>query len=416
MNKNLKLISALLTATLSMSIALTANATQPKNNQNTQSSQSNSVIKVSTVADLNNLRDRSNNGETFEGKTIILESDINITKDGTKNGEPVEFKTIFNQNAGFKGIFDGNGKTLHFNATNSNIFGTIGKEGVIKNLKITGRFEGDLDGAIMASSNSGTIDNCQMDVTAICTTTSVVGMCNNNSKHGTIQNCEVNGNFSTNDMSCTGICNLNWGTIKSCKVLGKLTNCINLTDKEYESFMVPETGGIASFNIGLIKNCQVEAELQSVYEGKFEGSAGGVVLTNNGLIENSTFSGTIAGEYSGGITSANYGIVKSCKAINAKIEGPRAAEFTSLNMWGDCKENEGKYSYEYDTYKAIQNQPLGVIDNCEFEGKVINSKPERTAAFENILNTINLVPQIINCKINGKDINRETDNWHKGDK
>ena len=150
MNKNLKLISALLAAMVSMSMAFTANATQPEKNQNTQSSQANSAIKVSTVADLNNLRDRSNNGETFEGKTIILENDINITKDGTKNGEPVEFKTIFNQNAGFKGIFDGNGKTLHFNATNSNIFGTIGKGGVIKNLKITGRFEGDLDGAIMA--------------------------------------------------------------------------------------------------------------------------------------------------------------------------------------------------------------------------------------------------------------------------
>ena len=424
MNKRFRIISALLAATLSMSITLTANATQPKNNQNTQSSQSNSVIKVSTVADLNNLRDRSNNGETFEGKTIILENDINITKDGTKDGEPVEFKSIFkcldlaeyNDDVGFKGIFDGNGKTLHFNATNSNIFGTIGKGGVIKNLKITGRFEGDLDGAIMASSNSGTIDNCQMNVTAICTTVSAVGVCNNNSKHGTIQNCEVKGNFSTNDMSCTGICNLNWGTIKSCKVSGKLTNCINLTDKEYESFMVPETGGIASFNIGLIKNCQVEAELQSVYEGKFEGSAGGVVSTNNGLIENSTFSGTIAGEYSGGITSANYGIVKSCKAINAKIEGPRAAEFTWLNMWCDCEENEGKYSCKYDTYEAIQNQPLGVIENCEFEGTVINSKPKRIAAFENVLNEINLVPQIINCKINGKNINRETDNWHKGDK
>ena len=321
MKKSLKLISALLAAMMSMTILTsTASANPQKNSQNTQSLQSNSVIKISSLEDLNHLRDLSNQGENFEGKTIILENDIYITKDGTKDGEPVEFKSIFkcpnfaedNDDNGFKGTFDGNGKTLHFNSTNSNIFGSIGKGGIVKNLNITGRFEGNLDGGIVAMFNRGTIDAVNMNIIAKCDDASVLGVCNQNDKSGVIKNCSIKGEFSTNDMDCSGICGINDGTIESCKVSGKFTNCVKLLNKEYSSFLLPETSAVASLNTGCIKNCQVEAKLINIYKGKFRGCAGGIVSTNKGLIENSTFKGTVSAEISGKIAGSNHGIVKLC--------------------------------------------------------------------------------------------------------
>ncbi len=417
MKKSLKLISALLAALISMTMTFTAHANPPKKGQNTQSSQSNSLIKISSLEDLNNLRDLSNQGENFEGKTIVLENDIYITKNGKKDGEPVEFKPIFkcpdyaadNDDNGFKGIFDGNGKTLHFNSTNGNIFGSIGRGGVVKNLNITGKFEGDLDGGIVALFNFGTIDNLNMDIIARCTPTSVIGVCAFNHGCGIIKNCSVKGELSTNDMSCTGICSDNHGVIESCSFSGKLTNCCE--EPKEAGFMLEETGGIASFNSGLVKNCNVEANLSSVYEGKFIGCAGGIVSTNNGLIENSTFKGSVWAGSPGGITSCNYGIIRSCKS-DAEIKGPLAAEFTSLNMWGDIG---------YCDYEPIKNQPQGVIDGCEFKGTVTGCvESGKIAAYDNILSRENSlgpihVPTITNCKINGKNTVRETDNYYKND-
>ena len=418
MKKSLKLISALLAAMMSMTILTsTASANPQKNSQNTQSLQSNSVIKISSLEDLNHLRDLSNQGENFEGKTIILENDIYITKDGTKDGEPVEFKSIFkcpnfaedNDDNGFKGTFDGNGKTLHFNSTNSNIFGSIGKGGVVKNLNITGRFEGDLEYGLLAAFNSGTIDNIKMDIIARCTMISVIGVCAFNKESGVIKNCSVKGDLSTNDMACTGICNINRGTIESCSFSGKLTNCCE--EPEGAGFMLEETGGIASFNVGLVRNCNVEANLLSVYEGKFIGCAGGIVSTNNGLIENSSFKGSIAAKSPGSLTGSNYGIVRLCKS-DAKIKGPLAAEFTALNMWG----------YEsFCEYEPIKNQPQGVIDSCEFKGTVTGCvESGKIAAYDNLLSCESSLspirsPKITNCKINGKDVFRETDNYYTSD-
>ena len=418
MKKSLKLISAILTATISMSIAPAISANPPKSGHSIQSSQSNSVIKISSLEDLNHLRDLSNQGENFEGKTVILENDIYITKDQTKDGEPIEFKSIFkcpydsvgdNHNIGFKGIFDGNGKTLHFNATNSNIFGSIAKGGIVKNLNITGRFEGDLEGGTVALFNFGTIDNIKIDISARCTTTSVIGVCAFNQKSGIIKNCSVKGDLSTNDMACTGICSDNRGIIESCSFSGKLTN--GCEEPKEAGFMLEETGGIASFNSGLVKNCNVEANLSSLYEGKFIGCAGGIVSTNNGLIENSYFKGSIAAESPGSLTGSNYGIVRLCKS-DANLKGPLAAEFTSLNMWG----------YEsFCEYEPIKNQPQGVIDGCEFKGTVTGCvESGKIAAYDNMLSCESSlgpihVPTITNCKINGNNAVRETDNYYKND-
>ena len=114
-------------------------------------------------------------------------------------------------------------------------------------------------------------------------------------------------------MDCTGICGLNYGTIESCTFLGRLTNCCEKLDQD--GFMLPETGGITTFNLGFVKNCHVEADLINKYDGEFIGCAGGIVSTNNGLIENSTFKGSVSAAVAGPITGLNCGTVKLCKLL-----------------------------------------------------------------------------------------------------
>lgn len=354
------------------------------------------VYEIYNIDDLNNLRQLSANGETFKDKTIILKNDINITANEQPNGEAVCFKPVFDKNVTFSGTFDGNNKTLHCNLTNGEIMGNVGKDGTVKNLKVTGYFEGDIDGALF-DCNAGNIENVNINATIKDTFTSTSAICFWNK--GTINNCEFKGNIYTNDVNCAGISSDNCGNIINCKVFAKLNNCVkSISEDKTFKFMLPETGGITSFNEGLISGCTVESELSNQNDNILYGSAGGLVSTNNGLIENSTFNGTVAASASGGISSSNYTIIKSCN-INAIIKGDDAAEFVACNIWGDI-------SFAWD---KIKNEKQGIIDSCEFTGTVEAKRKSRLAAAANHINPFGDVPQIKNCKINGVSIERAPD-------
>ena len=424
MKKSLKLISALLAAMMSVTMTFTAHANPPKNSQNIQSSQSNSLIKISSLEDLNHLRDLSDQGENFEGKTVILENDIYITKDGKKDGEPIEFKPIFkcpndaepNDDDGFKGIFDGNGKTLHFNSTNSNIFGSIAKGGVVKNLNITGRFEGGQNRSIVAAKNSGTMDNVNVDVVASNDAIGIFGICYENAECGIIKNCEVKGNLSS---TCClegsagmflngGICGNNDGVIESCKVSADLTSRVC-----NEAEGMAETGGIASFNRGIIRSCFVESNIINLNENSDDDlgrQAAGLVSTNNGLVENSTFNGNISSLYAGGIAGNNYGVLKSCKA-NAIIAGQIPAGLVLCNKWGDPIFSSNLYKET-----AEGKGPQGVVNGCEFVGSLKSITGEQVAIYGNIglltSDNTKFDPEIINCKMNGENIIRGIDKYY----
>lgn len=356
------------------------------------------VYKVYNIDDLNKLRQLSENGESFENKTIILKNDINITSNGNFNGEAVNFKPIFGEGLEFKGTFDGQNNTLHCNVNNGEIIGNISKSGIVKNLKVTGCFEGDVDGAIF-NYNEGTIENIAINAKIRDNFTSASAICCFND--GTINNCEVRGDIYTNDMNCAGISFTNSGKITQCKVFANLNNCVQpilIDDEENDKFQLPETAGITSFNSGLISGCVVKSKLFNKNGNEFYGSAGGLVSTNNGLIENSTFKGTVAASASGGISSSNYTIIKSCN-INATIEGNNAAEFVACNIWGDID-----FAWE-----KIKNEKQGVIDSCEFTGTVEAKRKGGLAAAANHINPRGDVPQIKNCKINGILIKRTPD-------
>ncbi|MBR0423840.1 MAG: hypothetical protein IJJ04_04350 [Clostridia bacterium] len=366
-------------------------------------------FEISTIDDLNNLRNISKQGETFEGKTIILKNDITITSDGTAN----DFESIFyaktntvdytTEKTEFDGTFNGNGKTLHCDFKNTKeffgTFGFIGENGTLENINLDGNFEGDI-ASILLKENKGTIRNCKLDISTYGPSAAI---CSDN--YGVIDQCEVKGKMKKNDMGLAGICQSNNGNITKCNVFANLRNCMKSIVPEGEEeewgylFQLPSTGGITIFNSGYISECNVEGELTSEYKDDFYASIGGIAETNNGLIENSTFKGKIMANGGGGIVSDNYAIIESCR-VDAEITGNNVAEFVEKNIWGN----------EEFAWKKILDKPQGVINNCEFTGTVSSKTPNAGAAAHHYINTQNhKTPQITNCKINGTPVIRDLD-------
>ena len=97
--------------------------------------------KVTTCADLDQVRTWTNNGEVVN---VFVMNDIDC---GNKNFAPIGQSEI----KAFEGIFDGNGKTisgmnftavtsidtLNLSETVAGFFGIIGKKGVVKNITIS---------------------------------------------------------------------------------------------------------------------------------------------------------------------------------------------------------------------------------------------------------------------------------------
>lgn len=391
------------------------------------------AFEISSLADLKALHTSSEQGETFEGKTIILKDDLYLTDGETVAGGTIVWESLFAEGHEFRGTFDGNGKTIICNLKSKentvtdndettkqigieySLLGNIAEEGVVKDLNITGHFYGDID-SVLVSKNKGTIKNCKLWVITENDGTDLGGICYSNL--GIIDRCEVRGGLYTNDMALGGICSSNGdagetegGTITNCKVYAWLKNdCRNLAEgngsaEDDSYFKTPEIGGIARVNYAYIGNCEVETQFVSMnisYDG-FEGTAGGIASTNYGIVKNSSYKGAIAVRCAGGIIGSNYGIVESCKA-GGTVRGEESAAFAVFN--------------ERRSADTTHPEPLAIIENCEFDG-TIRSEKEGVAVLYNRPSERNpdlpsernpdLKPQVVNCKINGKVITREAD-------
>ena len=382
------------------------------------------TFEISSLTDLKALHTSSEQGETFEGKTIVLKDDLYLT-DGEKVAEKtIVWKSLFTKGHEFKGTFDGNGKTIICNLKSKentftddgtkrqrgmaySLLGNIAKEGVVKNLNVLGHFYGDID-SVLVGKNKGIIKNCKLHVIVKDDSTGLGGVCDNNL--GIIDDCEVIGRLYANNIVLGGICKTNGsagetegGIITNCRVYARLTNdCKNLAKENEDAeddcyFQTPEIGGIAGFNYAYIGNCEVETQFASInisYDG-FEGTAGGIASTNYGIVKNSSYKGDIAVRCAGGIIGNNYGIVESCKA-GGTVRGEESGAFAVFN--------------ERRSVDTTHPEPLAIIENCEFDGTV-KSEKEGVAVLYNRPSKRNpeQKPQVINCKINGEVITREVD-------
>ena len=148
-------------------------------------------IDINTVDDWTAFATAVTGGDTYEGKTITLQS--NLTVD-----------TYFEYaNGTFEGTFDGNGKTMTANGNKWPLFATVGTKGVVKNITMDGKYigfanAGEAGNATIAKFNKGLIQDVtnNSDATGISVTTGVVfaSICGHNG--GTLERCKNYGDIS----------------------------------------------------------------------------------------------------------------------------------------------------------------------------------------------------------------------------
>ena len=186
-------------------------------------------VNLKDVDDLAKVRNLVNKGATFEGKTITLSKDIDLS---TVCSETLGTWTpIGNNTNSFKGIFDGNNKSisgLYMNSSES-YQGFIGvNEGKIKNINISSDCIASSVGnrsGILCGENRGTIENCTSSGTfdyTISTEKYWQGAICGLNNGGIIINCANYGNI-------TGYGNVG-GITGGCGNSGIILNCLNTGD------------------------------------------------------------------------------------------------------------------------------------------------------------------------------------------
>ena len=284
---------------------------------------SDNIIEISTAEELASFRDDVNNGNSYEGKAVLLISDITLSGNWTPIGAYSE-ETQDNHyldvpvNKPFRGIFDGcNHKINNLQIDNTEyyqgLFGLV-IDGTIRDITIA---EGS---SITASKRSGTLVGCLygfrgniyncVNYANGSMNGGIVGMLIGQHK---VSNCKNYGNITRTDASdstggIVGTCNgiADWPE-EFANYSHKIINCINYGKLTVESGNF--CGGISGYFNGQMIECSNEGEIDNV--GMY---TGGIVGYFNREVLNCSNKGEVnsRGVYTGGIAGFIEGTIKNC--------------------------------------------------------------------------------------------------------
>ena len=334
------------------------------------------TIYIYTKEDLEKFRDSVDNGNTYEGKTVMLMNDIDLG--GDENDESTWWNPIgywhvgspYDQIKAFSGVFEGNNHSINgiycnvVKGKESIAFFSLIENAIIRNLTVSGDIilganvgtEISLAGAGLIGNVSGssTIENCvnRVNVTKLSTGRDAAGFVasvNNEEDVLTIRNCTNYGNI-TGSNNCGGIIgNVNNGNViieNTCNK-GAITNYLGdfaggLIGRDAERaparrFLVinnsynegsikarRDTGGLIGRVYGSISinNCYNNAEIyneQRTNDSCIGGVVGRIMETSpNCSVINSYNVSRINVENGEGSTNVG-GIIGEVRAINTNI-------------------------------------------------------------------------------------------------
>ena len=187
-------------------------------------------MQISTKEQLESLRDRVNNGATYEGRTITLQNDIDLQGNAENQWVP-----IGREDKDFKGTFYGNNhiiKNMYIDTTEDfqGLFGIV--RGKIQDLTVTGDIvnAGNQSGGVVGSAGGSTIImNCHNQVTIYSEEgTSIGGIAGYIVPNASILNCTNRANITA--LGQTGGYQETYvgGIIGRCD--GQITGCYNTGD------------------------------------------------------------------------------------------------------------------------------------------------------------------------------------------
>lgn len=262
------------------------------------------TIYIETADDLIELADLCRLDTWSYQKRVVLKADISLEE------------TTFQSIPSFAGLFDGNGHTisgfyLTDTMTPSGLFGKLDVTGIVKNLTVSGTVipSGDAQfvGGIVGE-NYGTIMGCVFtgNVAGSSNTGGIAGI---NALSGKIMDCNVSGSVIGADMT-GGIAGCNLGNITDCVNKANintasvdptidpadinfdfLTDISKLTSLDVSS-AATDTGGIAGYSSGIIKECTNKASVGYPHIGY---NVGGIVGRSCGYITACDNTATVTG-------------------------------------------------------------------------------------------------------------------------
>lgn len=254
-------------------------------------------IHLSTEEDFRNFAGSCETDSWSRDKKIILDRDI-------------EFTDSFEPAPSFGGIFEGNGHTLkgviiEGKISNTGVFGTIQKTGVVQNLHveaiITPEDTQTVIGGITGY-NRGLIENCTFDGTAEAGS-NVGGIAGYNEEYGRIISCTSSGTIEA-DTAAGGITGYNDGTIQSCTNNAEVN--INYTDSSLSTDDLKNR----------IDSLILSRKADSVQNISIRTDSGGIAGYSSGLIASCTNNGAVGYEHvgynMGGIAGRSEGFIRSC--------------------------------------------------------------------------------------------------------
>lgn len=191
-------------------------------------------LEIGSLAELQAFAAAVDNGETYEGKTVVLTADIDAS--GT-TWNPIGEKA---DNKSFRGTFDGSGHTVTLSIKSASGYNGLFcyNFGTIKNVKIAGSVETTAknamyNGAVCAMNKSGAlVDSCINE--AVCTyaggySAGVVGQ-----NAGTVSNCINRGSVSVGGTM---------GGAITCA--GTVTNCLNIGSLSGKAYNISFAGNVS---------------------------------------------------------------------------------------------------------------------------------------------------------------------------
>ena len=256
-------------------------------------------IVISSADDLAELSAKCTSDAWSEGKTVVLARDISLT--GCELS-PIPL---------FSGTFDGGGHSilgvsLDGDASTQGLFRMVLKDGVVKNLTVSGTLHatgnGENIGGI-AGVNYGTIENCRFDgdIRAQAAAGGIVGL---NAEGAEVSGCKTSGSVAAYHRA-GGIAGENRGTLTGCEnrmsvnteyiaadQSGRNTSfdISSLTLQEETLVDITDLGGVCGLNTSLVKDCENYGSVGYPHTGY---NVGGIAGRQSGRIIGCTNAGEI---------------------------------------------------------------------------------------------------------------------------
>ncbi|MCL2751452.1 MAG: hypothetical protein FWE62_01710, partial [Firmicutes bacterium] len=193
----------------------------------------------------------------------------------------------------FNGVFDGAGFAIRdltvSGADKTGLFGVIGAQGVVRNVKLSSVFVSAAESAGgIAGVNYGAIEGCYNLNGCVEAGISAGGIVGDN--YGAVES-SFSFAYAHADYNAGGVAGWNNGTIYQCFSAGHITGGANI-------------GGVAGFNAGSVESCYNSGDVDG------RQGAGGVAGVSTGTITDVYNMGAVEGaEYSAAVAGYSYGSV-----------------------------------------------------------------------------------------------------------